>query len=88
LPIDFEYVDKITIYDDLTYVDKQKRSFHNAFQHVTGVSFGIGDVYAYLDVASGLNHPWLNDTYGVGFGEGQSDPRWNTRFNLNVGYYF
>lgn len=88
VPVEDWFLDSMTIYDDVTVVDKRGRGFHNTVQNVVGISFGIGDVYGYLDVASGQNHPWLNDRYGVGLGRGQAGPRWNTRLNFNIGYYF
>jgi len=48
----------------------------------------MGDMYVYFDIASGLNHPWLTDQFGTGLGQGSNDPRLNTRFNINIGYYF
>ncbi|KPP98637.1 MAG: Phosphate-selective porin O and P [Bacteroidetes bacterium HLUCCA01] len=47
-----------------------------------------GNVYTYFDLASGLNHPWLTSSFGQGLGPGVRDPRFNTRFNINIGYYF
>ncbi|WP_018472090.1 hypothetical protein [Echinicola pacifica] len=73
-------------------------------QNVLGALLTAGKIYTYLDMASGYNHPWISDSFGgnaLGPGRGEqynepiSDqnpidptPGWNTRINLNIGYYF
>jgi hypothetical protein len=47
-----------------------------------------GNVYTYVDLAMGKNHPWLTDNFGTGLGAGVEEPDWNKRFNINIGYYF
>lgn len=78
--------------------------FQQTQQNVLGALITAGSVYTYVDLAMGQNHPWLTDNFGgsnlgIGnsedFNEPLSDtnppdesPDWNTRFNINIGYYF
>ncbi|WP_162340769.1 hypothetical protein [Cyclobacterium salsum] len=79
-------------------------AYRKSQQNVFGALVSAGQVYAYFDVAMGYNHPWLTNTFGgnaLGTGRGvdyrqpisdlnptASDPGWNTRLNINIGYYF
>ncbi len=69
-----------------------------------GALITAGSVYTYVDLAMGQNHPWITNNFGgtdLGMGNLErsggtlSDsnlpdqrPAWNTRFNINIGYYF
>lgn len=73
-------------------------------QNVLGTLVSAGKVYTYIDWAAGKNHPWLSEYFGgpaLGTGRGMDpskpvsgtnrpdpDPKWNSRFNINLGYYF
>mgnify|MGYP002277936883 CR=1 FL=1 len=96
-PVNFGPIDKITFYNDYTYTDKKLSRFVDTEQHTIGMSFGAGGLYIYMDISRGKNHPWLTDQFGTGLGEGALHPetntpdrsvRWNTRYNINIGYYF
>jgi hypothetical protein len=79
-------------------------TFRNSQQNVFGALVSAGQVYTYFDLAMGYNHPWITDTFGgnaLGSGRGvdfrqpvsdlnptDTDPGWNTRLNINIGYYF
>lgn len=76
------------IYDNYTWMGKDAAGFHDTHQHVLGASLAAGPLFVYLDAATGRNHPWLTDDFGVGLAEGRPDARWNTRFNVNLGFYF
>ncbi|MDG5816835.1 hypothetical protein QA601_17190 [Chitinispirillales bacterium ANBcel5] len=78
----------VTVYNNYTFTDKDNDQFENTQQNVLGASVGAGPIFAYIDLASGYNHPWLTDFFGVGLDEGQQDPQWNHRLNINFGYYF
>jgi len=47
-----------------------------------------GNVYTYVDIARGKNQPWLTQNFGTGLAQGVNDAEWQTRFNINIGYYF
>jgi len=88
VPVDFGPISNITFYDDYTYTDKTKASYYDTQQNTLGFSVVAGGIYAYFDIASGKNQPWLTNNFGTGLGPGVKDPRLNTRFNINIGYYF
>lgn len=88
LDVDLGPVSNLNFYDDYTYFQKNNAGYNDTHQNVLGVLAYMGDLYIYFDVASGLNHPWLTNSFGSGLGPGSSDPRLNTRFNINIGYYF
>lgn len=86
--VDFGPVSNLNFYDDYTYFDKTASGFNDSHQNVLGVLATLGDMFIYFDIASGLNHPWLTSNFGTGLAQGVDDPRLNTRFNINIGYYF
>ncbi|HKJ68278.1 MAG TPA: hypothetical protein VKA68_10015, partial [bacterium] len=88
LLVDIGPVSNITFYDDYTYTDKTKANFFDTQQNTLGFSIAAGGVFAYFDIATGKNHPWLTDSFGTGLGQGVSGTEWNTRYNINIGYYF
>ena len=68
-------------------------NFQSTIQNITGFLVSAGPVFTYFDIAQGVNHPWLTDTFGVGVGPGHEDlglgeSEYNIRFNINIGYYF
>ncbi|MFD2533029.1 hypothetical protein [Gracilimonas halophila] len=81
-------ITNLNFYNDYTYFQKNIDGFNDAHQHVLGFLLSAGDVYTYFDIARGNNHPWLTENFGQGLGQGLNDARWNTRFNINIGYYF
>lgn len=88
LDVDWGPVSNISFYNDYTFFDKVNETFNNSHQNVLGALATLGDVFIYFDVASGKNHPWLTNNFGTGLAQGVNDPRLNTRFNINIGYYF
>ncbi|WP_297336737.1 hypothetical protein [Algoriphagus sp.] len=71
---------------------------------VPGALVSAGKIYCYVDIAQGRNQPWLSDIFGgnaLGTGRGidyqkpigphnpiSEKAAWNTRLNINLGYYF
>lgn len=96
-------ITSIMFYDDYTFMAKGGE-FENTHQNVLGALISAGPVFIYADVASGKNHPWLSSAFGgPALGAGRpldvaapitpdnpldSSPGWNTRLNINLGYYF
>lgn len=88
LPVSWGPVSSIQAHIDYSVVDKTEESFHNTHHLVPGILVTAGSVYTYVDYAMGKNQPWLTDDFGKGLGSGVEDPDWNSRLNINVGYYF
>lgn len=86
--VDLGPVSNITFYNDYAYLDKANDAFNDTQQNIFGFLLTKGKIFTYVDIASGKNQPWLTDNFGTGLGEGVADPDWNTRLNINVGYYF
>lgn len=87
-PVEWGPISNIQAYVDYTLIDKANESFYDTHHMVPGFLITAGSIYTYVDLAMGKNQPWLTDSFGLGLGEGVEDPDWNTRFNINIGYYF
>lgn len=86
--IDVGPFSQINFYENYTYMQKSVEGFAATHQNVLGASLAAGSLFVYFDLASGKNHPWLTDNFGSGFGPGSEEAEWNSRFNVNIGYYF
>ncbi|HET8865214.1 MAG TPA: hypothetical protein VFM80_05905 [Gracilimonas sp.] len=86
--VDWGPITNLNFYNDYTFFQKNIDGYNNVHQHVLGFLLTAGNVYTYFDIARGSNHPWLTENFGQGLGQGLNDARWNTRFNINIGYYF
>ncbi|MDR9417315.1 MAG: hypothetical protein RI564_13600, partial [Gracilimonas sp.] len=81
-------ISNLNFYNDYTLFQKTLDGYNNAHQHVIGFLLSAGNVYTYFDIARGSNQPWITSNFGTGLAQGVNDARWNTRFNINIGYYF
>lgn len=88
IPVNRRLISSIQPYIDYSVVHKRKAGFHDTQQFVPGILISSGPVYTYVDYALGKNHPWLTSDFGEGLGKGTADARWNSRLNINIGYYF
>nr|WP_255208038.1 hypothetical protein [Myxococcus sp. AM010] len=88
VPVAWGPVTKLTFYESFSLFDKANAEFETSMQNVLGMLVTAGPVYTYVDVASGKNQPWLGPAYGNALAEGDPNASWDTRFNINVGYYF
>jgi hypothetical protein len=88
IPVEWGPISNIQPYIDYTLIDKKNDDFYDTHHLIPGFLITAGNIYTYVDFAMGKNQPWLTDTFGTGLGAGVEDPDWNTRFNINIGYYF
>ena len=115
--VDWGPISSLTFYDDYSYMHKYGSieilgtdyKFVDSHQNILGFMVTAGNTFTFFDIASGINQPWLSDSFGgnalssgrgqnvgetVGiteegaFNPPQSNPTINTRFNINIGYYF
>ncbi|SMO46188.1 hypothetical protein [Gracilimonas mengyeensis] len=86
--VDWGPVTNLNFYNDYTLFQKNIDGYNNSHQNIIGVLVSAGNIYAYFDIARGSNQPWLTQNFGSGLAQGVNDARWNTRFNINIGYYF
>lgn len=88
LPVKLGPISNITFYNDYSVTKKAKDEFADTQQNTIGMLVTAGSIYTYFDIASGKNQPWLTNNFGAGLDAGSEDAEWNTRLNINVGYYF
>lgn len=107
--VDWGPITNINFYNDFSYMENQvgaensllasgdnlnlNDNFQHTIQNITGFLVSAGPVFAYFDIAQGVNQPWLTDDFGVGVGPGHEDlgagdSEYNIRYNINLGFYF
>jgi hypothetical protein len=84
IDVDWGPISNIQPYVDYTLIDKAKDKFYDTEQLVPGMLVTAGSIYTYVDYAMGKNHSWFNGSQA----EITEDSGWNSRFNINIGYYF
>lgn len=87
-PVNWGPISNIQAYVDYSVIQKDEDAFNDTQHLVPGFLVTAGSIYTYVDLAMGKNQPWLTDSFGKGLGSGIENPEWNTRFNINIGYYF
>ena len=88
IPINKKFVQSIQTYVDYSFVNKTLKGSSNTHMIIPGLAITSGPILTYIDLAIGKNQPWLTSNFGEGLGLGDADARWNTRLNINIGYYF
>ncbi len=87
IPINNRFIDSATCYNDFTHIkgtSDNDLGNDESMQNVTGCMLAKGGIYTYLDVIAGKNMYFAG---GSGIGTQGTDD-WDTRFNLNIGWYF
>lgn len=83
------FISDLIFYNDFGYMDKSNPGFDDTIMNVLGVGVTTGPVFTFIDLASGKHMPWLNPDYDNSLGAGSTlSDSWETRFNINFGYYF
>ncbi|WP_237390608.1 hypothetical protein [Fulvivirga sediminis] len=88
IPVTWGPVSQLKVYDDFGYMQKSSSAFSDTYINVSGVMVTAGQVYTYIDLAAGKNHPWIGPEWTEGLAQGNPKAEWETRFNINIGYYF
>lgn len=88
IPVNRKFIKSIQPYVDYSIVSKKNKTYQNTQHLIPGILVNSGPIYTYIDYAWGKNQPWLTSDFGQGLGMGSKDARWNSRFNINIGYYF
>lgn len=107
--VDIGPITNLTFYNDFSYMGNLvgegttrratgsnitlDNNFQETIQNITGFLVSAGPVFTYVDIAQGVNQPWLTEAFGVGVGPGHEDlglgdSEYNIRFNINFGFYF
>jgi hypothetical protein len=88
VPVNWGPISNLQFYNDFGFMDKANKSFEDTFMNVTGVLISAGNVYTYVDLAQGKDQPWIGPVWTDALSNGTPDADWETRFNINIGYYF
>ncbi len=84
--VDWGPISWVNCYNEGTYVDPDVDNSSNSVQSVTGCSVAAGGLFTYFDWITGRNM-WFAGGDGIGRNAGTAG-RWDSRFNVNIGYYF
>ena len=91
-PVPWPAVDLLTCYNDFSILDKDDPDFRDSMINTTGCAVGAGPLFVYLDVIRARSMVFLGADSGADSGAeplGRGDAGgWDTRFNINLGYYF
>ncbi len=87
VPVNWGPITALTFYDDYGLLVKDESDFSDSQQNAVGVSFAAGNFFTYVELISGRNNPYTGSG-NDGFGKAGGDHEWNSRFLVNVGYYF
>lgn len=87
IDVDWGPISNIQPYIDYSRIDKAAAGFEPTEHLVPGFLVTAGSIYAYFDYAMGKNNAWLG-SWTNGLAAGTADAEWESRFNINVGYYF
>lgn len=87
IPIERKFLQAMTFYFDYGYLDKNISGYNGTHHMIPGMMLTMGPIYTYIDYAIGKNQPWFSSSF-TGLAKGEKNARWNSRFNINIGYYF
>ncbi len=86
IPVEWGPISNVQPYVDYSVISKDVSNFESSQQFVPGMLLTAGSIYTYVDYAMGKNHSWLGSSNLVN--ENSADADWESRFNINIGYYF
>jgi hypothetical protein len=82
LPVSWGPVSNLTFYNDYSLVTDKSADLEDTWMNVTGVAVTAGGLYTYFDFIMAQNQPFIGGSM-----DGDATDT-NSRFNVNVGYYF
>ncbi len=88
IPVKSKVLSAVQLYNEFGLLDKTSNQLENTIMDVLGVQLIAGNVYVLFDCAMGVNQPYFGGDWYTGLGAGKTDAKWETRFNINFGYYF
>ncbi|MGB0937522.1 MAG: carbohydrate porin [Colwellia sp.] len=76
-------ISSLNFYNNYSLMTDKSGDFNNdTIMNVSGVAISAGGLYTYVDLVNAKNQPFINGTMAG------DDDEWQTRFNINFGYYF
>ncbi len=88
IPIKSKLVSSIQLYNDFSILNKSDKGFENSYMNILGTAITAGNIFMYVDYAIGKNQPWLGGNWTTALAQGDPNAKWESRFNINLGYYF
>jgi len=83
MPVAIGPVTNLKFYNDINLMTDKSGDFNqDTIMNVAGVAVSAGGIYSYIDLITAKNQPFIGGSMA-----GDTD-NWNTRFNINIGYYF
>jgi len=86
--IDKGPLNSIQVYNDYAYMDKAISSWEDTQMNVLGALFDLKPLYIYVDLGMGKHQPWLGPQWTDALAAGDPNNSWESRFNINFGYYY
>lgn len=81
-------VDTVRCYNNHAILLKNDPAFADSQMNIVGCSILAGPVFAFVDLSSAKNAPYIGVPAAIAFTTGEPDARWHSMFNVNLGFYF
>ncbi len=82
MPVQIGPISNLTFYNDFSLMTDKRGYDEDTMMNVLGMAVTAGGLYTYFDLVTARNQPFIG---GSMVGESEET---NTRFNINIGYYF
>lgn len=86
--VDWGPISAVQVYNNYAYMDKAIDHWEDTQMNILGALISAGPVYIYVDYARGKHQPWLGPQWAEALTRGDVNNGWETRFNINFGYYY
>ncbi len=80
----WEFIDSITCYNDYSHLDKSLSGASDSRLNTIGCAIGSGPLFTYVDYIMARNMPY----FGAGSLAYGGEDDWQSRLNINIGYYW
>lgn len=84
LPSPWEAIDSVTCYNDYSRLYKSLAGATDSQVNTIGCAIGSGPIFTYVDYILARNMPY----FGAGSLAGGGEDDWQSRLNINIGYYW
>jgi len=88
IPVSWGPISSLKLYNDYSYMKKAKSEWEDTQMNVSGILVSAKPVYIYFDFAMGKHQPWLGPQWVDALTTGEKNNGWESRFNINFGYYY
>lgn len=87
LPIGRLAIDSIKLYNNHSIMLKAEDAFADSQMNIVGMSIVAGPIFAFVDLISARNAPYIGAPTAVAFTTGEPGGEWHSMFNANLGFY-